>query len=528
MRRKKPIVLAIPLLLAFALLFAACSQGTSTTDNAGNASEPSQETPAESESTAAEQTDTSSEPAPEAEPLKVRLSTFEYADNPFNADWLVWDYLSEGSGVELEPFSIATNDPTEAYNTMFATRDLPDLMFFHNYNLPNRFGGDGALVNLLDHLDQMPNMKAWLEQFPVEASTAMAADGAMYVTPNKGIADGSRTLWMYREDVFQQLGLAPPTTYDELYEVLKQLKAAYPDSYPHAWRFGLAGLEVFYSPNFQTGQNFYYNFDRNEWAFGPIEDNYKLMVEFIRKLNDEKLIPPDWPTLDTNAWHELIGTNRAFIMQDYIARPGLLIGQFGEQVEGFKMNWLPPLTGVPGGQGKNPLPHNFIGYSVAADTENLTAALTFIDYLFSEDGRSIASWGKQGETYTELNGKKSLNFQNVLELRNDTGLSTLGTYLWFDFSAHTSMLPDWEVAMYAEQPKYESKVQPRPAMTAEEAEVIATKGAAIQKHKDENIVRFMLGTRPMSEWDQYVEEINNLGVEEVRQIYSTAYARAQR
>ncbi|WP_135557080.1 hypothetical protein [Paenibacillus cymbidii] len=68
----------------------------------------------------------------------------------------------EGSGVTLEPVSVATNDPTEAYNKLFATKDLPDLMFFSNYDLPNKYGGDGALVNLLDHAAKMPNMTKWL------------------------------------------------------------------------------------------------------------------------------------------------------------------------------------------------------------------------------------------------------------------------------------------------------------------------------------------------------------------------------
>ncbi|MBO9606080.1 MAG: extracellular solute-binding protein [Paenibacillaceae bacterium] len=460
--------------------------------------------------------------------LRAKVATFEYADNPFSKGWNVWKYLSEGSGVTLEPVSVATNDPTEAYNKLFATKDLPDLMFFSNYDLPNKYGGDGALVNLLDHAAKMPNMTKWLQQFPVEAATAKATNGAMYVTPNKGIADGSRTLWMYREDVFKANNIAVPTTYDELYAVLKKLKQLYPDSYPHAWRFGLLGLDLFYTPNFQTGKDFYYNYDRNEWAFGPTEPNYKRMVEFILKLNQEKLIPPDWPTLDTNAWHELVSTNKAFIFQDYIARVGLLNTQFGEKVKGFKMNWALPLTGVPGGKGVNPLPHNFIGYGIAANSKNLDASLQYIDFLFSEKGRDLVSWGIKGETYTENGGAKKLNYPNLLDLRNKTGLSTPGTYLWYDFQAQTSMLPDWEVQMYKEQPKYEGKVQPKPALTKEESDIIATKGAAILKHKEENIVRFMLGTRPIGEWDQYVAEINKLGVADIVNIYKTAYERTQK
>ncbi|MEI0736315.1 extracellular solute-binding protein [Paenibacillus sp. JTLBN-2024] len=49
----------------------------------------------------------------------------------------------------------------------------------------------GALENILDHVDQMPNLKKWMEQYPEEAKAALSADGKMYMFPNQGF--GKRT-----------------------------------------------------------------------------------------------------------------------------------------------------------------------------------------------------------------------------------------------------------------------------------------------------------------------------------------------
>ena len=44
----------------------------------------------------------------------------------------------------------------------------------------------------------------------------------------------------------------------------------------------------------------------------------------------------------------------------------------------------------------------------------------------------------------------------------------------------------------------------------------------------ENSLKFVLGQKSLSEWDAYVATIKNMGVDELIQIYQTAYARYNR
>lgn len=50
---------------------------------------------------------------------------------------------------------------------------------------------------------------------------------------------------------------------------------------------------------------------------------------------------------------------------------------------------------------------------------------------------------------------------------------------------------------------------------------------AIQKHRDESFAKFVTTSRKLADWDKYVEEMNNLGVDKLLSTYKEAYERVQ-
>lgn len=216
----------------------------------------------------------------------------EHASWPTNQDWLVWDLMEEGGGMELN-VTIASDPYAESLNLVIASGDLPDLIHIPNYATGNRYGEQGALVNLLDYVDQMPHFAAWMEQYPEETRRALSHDGKMYVTPNHGIGETNRMLWMYRQDLFEEHELDIPDNWDELYDVLKQLKEIYPDSAPFSFRNGTDALRNF-AANFGTNHTYYYDEGTDEWRYGPSEDNYREMIEYFNQFYEEGLIPKDF------------------------------------------------------------------------------------------------------------------------------------------------------------------------------------------------------------------------------------------
>ena len=72
-----------------------------------------------------------------------------------------------------------------------------------------------------------------------------SADGKTYFPQNYGTDNrqGIRA-WLYRKDIFEKHNLEVPETMDEVYEVAKELKKLYPDSYPLCMREGLRNINV--------------------------------------------------------------------------------------------------------------------------------------------------------------------------------------------------------------------------------------------------------------------------------------------
>jgi hypothetical protein len=78
---------------------------------------------------------------------------------------------------------------------------------------------------------------------------------------------------------------------------------------------------------------------------------------------------------------------------------------------------------------------------------------------------------------------------------------------------------------YLEGRKHDAKPIPIVAFTEDETTEISTIEAAINKIRDENIVKFVLGTRDIAEWDSYVQEIKKAGLDKYLDYYRKGYVR---
>ncbi len=451
---------------------------------------------------------------------------------PYSKDWPIWKWIKEKTGVTLE-VQTPSGNLGESLNLAVASKEMPDLMYMPNREESNKFGQQGALVDILEYIDDMPNLKSWMEKYPEEARAALSSDGKMYMFPNQGFGETNRTIWMYRKDVFDKEGLKAPSTFDELYETLKTLKAKYPGTYPLTIRFGeipdemLANMTV----DFETGEDGYYDFDKEEWRFGPTEDHYKAMVAAWKKLYDDGLIPPDFLSLQTKQWQDMLSTGKSFITIDYISRIDFYNNAMQKENPAFNMQFMAPPAGIPGGKQHNPYLHYLIsGLTVASTSKHINDIMKYMDFFYSEEGRTLVSWGKEGETYEKDGGtlKFKTNYTDIIELRKATGLKTSGTYTWIDFDSDLSLSSDNLKYAFKEATKYDPPaMQPRPAFSEQETEVVALTGQAIKKHRDESFAKFVTGSRSLDEWDQYVKEMNNLGVDKLLATYREAYRRIQ-
>ncbi|MCU6792161.1 extracellular solute-binding protein [Paenibacillus sp. WQ 127069] len=449
---------------------------------------------------------------------------------PYSKDWLIWKLLEDKTGVKLN-VQLPSGKMEDAINLYVASGNMPDILVVQNKAQADKFGQQGAFVNLLDYLDQMPNFKKWIAKYPDIAKSQLAADGKMYVTPNEGFGETNRTIWMYREDILKKNGLTAPNNYEELYETAKKLKQLYPDSYPFVFRVSNSSkLQIlkYMSANFDTYDDYFYDNKTKQVRYGPTEDNYKKMIEYMVKFAKEGLMPPDWLTTETKQWQDLISTNRGFFTADYIGRVDFFNTIMRKENPQFNFAFMPPPAGFAGAKQQNAYTQ-FVegGMSIAANSTNIKGVAKYLDFYYSEEGREVSSWGKEGETFVVENGKKKMksDFVDVTDLRKKTGLASFGTYTWIDFDAHLSLSSPEQQAVFKEAKKYDSELKFKPPFTDKELEIVSTVGKALEKDRDETIIKMILGDISMADWDKYVANQKKLGLQQMLDIYKTAYER---
>lgn len=453
-----------------------------------------------------------------------------HANWPYNKDWPVWKWIEEKTGATFN-VQLPSGTIGDTINLNMASGNMPDITFFLSRADADKFGQQGALANILDYKDVMPNLTAWLKKYPDVAKSALAADGKMYMLPNEGFGETNRVIWMYRDDIFKKHGLKPPQTYDELITVGKKLKELYPGSYPFSFRSGAnLGILNFASAQFGTTNGIFQDPKTGKARYGPTEDGYKKMVEFFHIMHKEGLMPPDWLTFNLQQWQNAVSNDQTFMILDYIGRLDLFNIPMKKTNPNFNLAFMTPPEGLPGYK-VNPYIH-FLesGMTFSSKSKKVKEAMQAFDWYYSEEGKTILSYGKGDEVYTTENGKKKLRpeYLDITDVRKKTGLATNGAYTWFDYDAHLAPATQEQRDAYDLARKHDSFFPVKPQYIVSELSNVTLLQTAVDKHRNEQITRFILGERPLDQWDQYVAEAKKVGLDELMKITQTAYDRLKK
>ena len=472
--------------------------------------------------------------APEAE---LRITIPSHASWPYDANWSYWRYFKEAVGGKISVNAIVASEYATKVNLMMATPDeLPDLLYFTEKSLVNNHASSGAYIAMDDHLDEMPNYTKFLQSLDATVRKELimqrvSDDGKVYHPPVYGsqAAMNFRT-WMYRKDVFEKNGLEVPTDLDELYTVCKKLKELYPDSYPLCFRTGLGQIDIMgptWANDFHMGT--YYDFKEEEWKYGGVTDTMKEIVTFFKKMKDEGLVPPDFQTITTGSWEELISTDRGFIMVDYLVR--ITYFNVPNQQRNPDYEWAamaPPAKDATSSHHKIAKVNlDQTGYVVpnTGREEGIKNAIKVLDWMYSDEAVELLSWGKEGETYrvNEL-GEKEIIVEGDKTAQLLYGVTTYGLYQVIEEAAFNQVIAAGSEIDPVMQTWTENHANPvlYLSLTDEEKEVINMYASAIDTYVQENIAHFIDGTKSLDEWDDYLAGAEDLGIDKMLTVYKQA------
>ncbi|NLA76126.1 MAG: extracellular solute-binding protein [Deltaproteobacteria bacterium] len=462
-----------------------------------------------------------------AEPVTLTMTIVENASYPYDKESFIRKKVLELFNVDLDITSVQ-DGYYDKINLDIASGDLDDIIYNTNYNELIKAGNDGAYVDYNEHMDKMPNFNAWVNDRKDLVSYFLSAEGKLFISPNEGYGDvGNRTFWLYRKDVFEKHDLKPPTTDEEVYEVAKKLKELYPNAYPVSNR-GTYWERI--GVQWNTGYPMYYSDLTGKWSFGPTEDNFKDMLIFFNKLYEEELIPPNILTIDTKGWQDIISTDKGFMTSDYIARIDFFNSPMREQNPDFTLAFMPPFKGGANGTPKHSIQETlvFAGLSVSSSSKMKEEAIKYVDNMYTDASEELYSWGVEGESFEKVDGKKQYidvpegaGYQFVIA---KYGFFQRGFFARVDPEAMGSPYSVDTLAAYQEAPKHDHVL--RAPFVPFKEDAMETKNILepnILTHMEEAVANFLIGQKDFSEWDTYKKELDNLGLQDLIELYNSSY-----
>jgi len=457
-------------------------------------------------------------------------------------------YIAETTGIKLN--MMAVPDANDTYKTklniLLNTNEIPDIIWTSsNDSVINSMALKGAFLSYTDNLQYTPNIKKLLDSNPDIRRSFVATDGKLYIMP-RVTPNVMSEIFIAREDIMKKENITEPQNYDELYNMLKTLKAKYPDYTTFINRNGSEHLVNRLAYSWGTGYEpttfgMYLNRDTDKYQYGPQDPNFKNMVSWIKKLYDEKILDPDYALKTTKQWEEVFTNGKALFAIDYIDRIKTINDGYINSNNSARVVAINPPKGSTGKSGiiaKASAMGNS-GIVVSAKTKDTVAAVKFVDWVYSDKGRLATHYGIEGETYTlDKDGKPSLAAQ-MKRQANPTGKDPVKDFGWvyymdkYEFPAGYLKPVTGDPAeadnrwMFSREKMEKAKgvisAEPVIGFNDEQTKVLRSKGTVISDYFKQNIDKFIMGARPMSEWGKFVDEVNKLGVNDLMKTYNDAY-----
>ncbi|MBQ2742066.1 MAG: extracellular solute-binding protein [Oscillospiraceae bacterium] len=459
---------------------------------------------------------------------------------PYDENWKVWQYIKEEIGGTINVNAVPASDFGTKFPLVMAAPDsLPDVFGF--MGKPGSFSDfceQGAFLALDDYSEFLPDFNKFWDSLPTEdqwmRNTRKGSDGKVYYAPIYGMERATNIRgWLYREDIFKKHNLETPETLDDLYTISKKLKELYPDSYPFCMRSGFSNINVIgssWKPNFHYGV--YYDFENEKWSYGARESAIMLdIVTYLKKMVDESLIPSDFFTINVSSWQELVSTDRGFIMPEYQVRIDFFNNIARTNNPDYTIAAMTPPK-ADNGMGVamvNKYNNDPMGFAIP-NTEkpaDIANAFRYLNWFYSDEGAEIISWGKEGETYEVVDGKKKFILPNEGDNSKVLyGFQTVGTYLRVDpavvdVSVSEEQAATTDFLLEHTYPELDPTIYLN--LSAEAATQIADYNTTLATFVEENIQKFILGQRPLTEWDAFQKELSALPIDELLAVYEAAY-----
>ncbi len=456
------------------------------------------------------------------------------------------------TGVHIEYEAISSDTRSQNFSVLLASDDLRDIMDGASYfytGTPRGMIDDGWFINFYDYREYMPNYlyNLWdrddidvLKYGRVDDTTWPAMWGLL-VDPAPGSG------YMLRQDIMDKLNLGQASdvkTFDQWHDVLTAFKANGVE-----WP-----MTIYQTVELTAGSSFSgfntsvlvseYGLPSTKLIDGKIQyalstDDDRDAVALIHDWFAEGLIDPNYASYgDNTALSTQLSTGKVGCAifspsevdswqatstdPDTLWRPTPRIKQTEDQILQF-------------GQKLNNF-HMGVA-SVSATCENIPLICTWLDWKWSPSGALLDNWGVEGVTweYNEAGERQLTEFVTnnpdglgaawVMVLYTCDGLRQpclnmhRRMYAYPGGEVYLQMMDTWSVDNYGGEYDVPTGI----TYTDDQLDERNTYTNDIVTYISENYFAFIDGSRPITEWDSYVNDLKSFGIDRCAEIVQEAY-----
>ena len=453
-------------------------------------------------------------------------------------------YIFNLKKIDVEFVGAPIGQETEAFNLMIASRDVPDVIEYGWRGFP---GGpqkaidDRIIMDLTDVIARnAPNYVKTKRDYPAMATGWTTLDGKDYMF---GFARAPIAALYYglqvRQDWLDKLNIKTPTTMPEFTQMLYAFRDRDPNGngradeipFGHAKNWNsVYALSMF----FGTGSHIYDNgfyVDNGKVKYAPIEPEYREYLETMALWYREKLIDPEFSVLELAAYegkvyNNIIGAQYGGLGTGFMGKHNISMNTQNNMPDFKFVGMLPPRdkNGVSRIMYDHDAPGS--GVAVSANTRHVNAIVDMLDYCYSEEGNFIINFGPEGKAaiktpngpqYTDLvlNSPDGLTYDVVM---TRYGLATTGgPFIQHELHMYTSMSYNNVIQICYDMLNYcdlSWRLPPLP-LSSDSARRVNDIFTDIRTYVEENVNLFIMGTRPLSQYNDFVRDIRNMGIDRV-------------
>jgi len=453
--------------------------------------------------------------------------------------------LEKRTNVHIEWSVPASGSESEQQNLLWASGDLPDVLYYMNYTDGiDAAIDDGYLVDLTPYADAfMPNYMAAINNGNPELQKMTRTDAGRIATVQYIMQDEQPPFYgfMVRKDWLDELGLGIPETYDDWEVMLTAFKEKKGCKAP----FGIVANQIRdmgagygFCMDF-WGTDFYIENGTVKYSLYNNKEGSRKFLETMNRWYTKGLIDPDFAS-SMAFWGDsvLVNNNQCGAFLSMYTMPSTMFAAACAQGAEFVAVTPPVAKKGEKINFRRPNQLNGSAYVISQNAERAgkaELAAKWIDYFFSVEGALLSNYGTEGVTYTMVNGKPQYTSLMTANPDGKTFDECMRYYTaapgqpakYADYKREIAVIPPQYVKMMEDWGKsdYSAYYPTGAQMTIDENAEYAKLYTDISTYVNEKVLGLITGAVPMSEFDAVCKKIEDSNIKRCIELRQSAYDR---